>query len=435
MKRILLLALGLLAGPAAHAAPAPAGFTPLPLNKDFDGWFGWSTEDPRKLLALSPTDLAAQMDKSLADIRQHWKVEGDELVNDGQGLYLSTRKFYSDFELRLEYRTVAKADSGIYLRGCPQVQIWDTTEKEKFNLGADKGSGGLWNNSAGAPGKDPLKKMDKSFGEWNEVRVVMVGEIVSVWLNGEQVVRNARMENYFDRAGSLPPRGPIQLQTHGGEIRWRNLFVREIPAAEATAVLKTLDTASFQRLFNGKDLEGWQGATTGYEIKPDGVLACKAGAGGSLLTKEEYSDFVMRFEFRLPPGGNNGIAVRAPAQGDPAWDGFEIQVLEDSAPQYANLKPYQYHGSVYGLVPARRGYLRAIGEWNYEEIRFEGSKAKVTVNGNVVVDADLSKIDTSKLEHVPKGLQRPSGFLGLAGHNDPVEFRNIEVRRLNAKAE
>ncbi|MEJ0091576.1 MAG: DUF1080 domain-containing protein [Limisphaerales bacterium] len=150
-----------------------------------------------------------------------------------KGLFLTTDKNYGDFELLLDYKTVPLADSGIYLRGCPQVQIWDTVDTNKFSLGADKGSGGLWNNSPGAPGKDPLVKADEPFGEWNHFRIIMVGSRVWVWLNGQQVVDGAVMENYYNRKLPVPPRGPIQLQTHGGEIDWRNIFIREIDSVEA----------------------------------------------------------------------------------------------------------------------------------------------------------------------------------------------------------
>jgi hypothetical protein len=415
----------------ARAAPVPEGFRPLFNGKDLEGWFGWGTEDPRKLLAMSPDDLAGRMEASMEDIRKHWTVENGELVNDGHGLYLSTREFFRDFELRLEYQTVPTADSGVYLRGCPQVQIWDSTLEANFKIGADKGSGGLWNNSPGAPGKDPLAKMDKPFGEWNSLRVVMAGEIVSVWLNGGLVVDRARMENYFDRGGPLPVRGPIQLQTHGGAIRWRNLFIRDLAPDAAREILTgALDEDGFEPLFNGSDLAGWQGATGGYEVKPGGILACKRGSGGPLLTEAEYGDFVFRCEFRLPPGGNNGIAVRTPAAGEPAWEGLEVQVLDDGHPKYANLKPWQVHGSIYGLVPAKTGYLYPTGEWNVQEVSFQGSKAKISVNGTVVIDVDLAKLDRAKIDKVPKGLDRARGHLGFAGHGDPVEFRNIRVKRL-----
>ena len=150
-------------------------------------------------------------------------------MNDGQGLYLTTDKDYKDFVLLLEYKTVAKADSGIYLRAVPQVQIWDSTkEGGKWKHGADKGSGGLWNNKKGSPGKDPLVLADKPFGEWNSMKIQMVGDIVTVHLNDKLVVDKAPLQNYFNKGGPLPAAGPIQLQTHGGAIRWRNIFIKEL---------------------------------------------------------------------------------------------------------------------------------------------------------------------------------------------------------------
>jgi hypothetical protein len=227
-------------GTATQAAQPPAGFTALFNGKDLAGWRGGSTFDHRKLLAMTPEARAEQIKKWTAPDQKgsmmemgkngkpHWYVEGDDLVNDGFGAYATTEKDYGDFELLLEYKTVPLADSGIYLRGVPQVQIWDFTEEKKFPLGADKGSGGLWNNSKGAPGKDPLVLADKPFGEWNKFRIIMKGENVTVYLNDKLVVDNAKMENYYDRKLPVPEKGPIQLQTHGGEIRWRNVFIKEL---------------------------------------------------------------------------------------------------------------------------------------------------------------------------------------------------------------
>lgn len=215
----------------------PQGFVALFNGKNLDGWFGRGTEDPRLLWKMSDDELEAHKKKTRVNIKQHWSVKDGELINDGNGLYLTTNKDYADFELMVEYKTVAKADSGIYLRGVPQVQIWDTTkEGGKWNLGADKGSGGLWNNSPGAPGKNPSKRMDKPFGEWNKLRILMMGSKVTVCLNGVKVVDNAVMENFFDRKIPIFEKGPIQLQTHGGEIRWRNIFIREIPKKQSTGV-------------------------------------------------------------------------------------------------------------------------------------------------------------------------------------------------------
>ena len=407
----------------------PEGFTALFNGKDLAGWFGHGTEDPRKLWAMSKEDLAAHQEKTMEDVRKHWSVQDGVLVNDGHGLYLTTLGNYGDFELLVDYKTVARADSGIYLRGVPQVQIWDPTEEAKFEIGADKGSGGLWNNSKGAPGKDPLHKMDKPFGEWNSFRIVMVGERVSVWLNGKKVVDHARMENFFDRKIPIFKEGPIQLQTHGGEISWRNVFIREINADEANRILQAHEDKGFTSLFNGVDLDGWQGAVGNYTVK-HGTIMCKPGKGGTLYAADEYSDFAFRFEFQVPPGGNNGVAVRAPLQGDPAWEAFEIQILDDTSEKYAKLKEYQYHGSVYGAVPAKRGCLRPVGQWNFQEIRFKGSHITVELNGFTIVDQDLSKIDQSKLGKRPKGFDRTSGYVGFAGHSDPVRMRNVRMKEL-----
>jgi len=308
---ILSLAIGFLSAGCrtfTHVGQPPKGFTLLFNQKDLTGWWGAETEDPRKYLALPPEAFKNKHDKSLEDIQRHWRVENSELVNDGKGLYLTTDKFYGDFELLVDYRTVPLADSGIYLRGCPQVQIWDSTETAKFNLGADKGSGALWNNSPGAPGKDPLMKADRPFGEWNHFRIIMAGSRVWVWLNDQQTVNGALMENYYDRKLPVPPKGPLQLQTHGGEIRWRNLFIREIGSDEANKLLRDTDPPGFESVFNGKDFEDWAGPLENYEVK-DGAITCRPKKGGTIFTKQEYRDFVARLEIKLPPGGNNGLAI------------------------------------------------------------------------------------------------------------------------------
>ncbi|HWC91407.1 MAG TPA: DUF1080 domain-containing protein, partial [Pirellulales bacterium] len=373
--------------------------------------------------------------------------------------YLTTDKDYGDFELLLEYKALPKGDSGVYLRGVPQVQIWDSTQGDPRGLGQDKGSGGLWNNRKGSPGKDPLKKMDKPFGEWNSMKITMIGERVSVVLNGETVVDNAVLENYFANkksgylaygkaaAGSegtqekmpngfmLDPifsKGPIQLQTHGSEIRWRNLFIHEIGPDEANRRLATRDADGYVELV-GPDLSNWQGAVNSYEVK-DGAILCKPGKGGDLLTKDEYESFIIRTEFKLPPGGNNGIALRTPVGGHSSSDGLEIQVIDsdgyNAKHPKGQLQPYQYHGSLYHCVGAKHGYLRPVGEWNFEEIEVRGQKIKVTLNGTKILDADIDAFDRSQIGHPPKGLDRRKGFIGFAGHSDPVAFRSFKVKRL-----
>lgn len=419
------------APPTAAADDPPEGFRPLFNGRDLSGWHGQPHFDPRKLDALSKEARAAQIAEWTADAKQHWTVENGELVNDGHGAYLVTDEEFTDYELLIDYKTVPLADSGIYLKNTPQVQIWDYTEEDKFRLGADKGSGGLWNNSPGAPGKDPLVRADRAFGEWNSFRIRQIGARTSVWLNGEQVVDNAIMENYWDRESPLFASGPIALQTHGGEIRWRNIFLREIPAEEANAILAARDDSGFQPLFNGSDLSGWIGAVDNYEVV-DGAIRCKAGHGGLLLTEDEYGDFVVRLEFQLPPGGNNGLAIRSPKSGDPAYAAMcELQVLDTEHPKYAGLDPRQAHGSAYGMVAAERGFLRPAGTWNFQEVTVEGSRIRVELNGNVILNADLADVTEFLGGRPHPGRDRRSGHFGFAGHNDPVAFRNIQIRSLD----
>jgi len=417
---------------AAEEPTPPPGFRAIFNGNDLSGWHGMGHFDPRKLDAMSAEDRAAKRAKDLADLRAHWRVEGGEIVNDGKGVYLTTDAEYGDFELLLDYKTVAKADSGVYLRATPQVQIWDFTEAGgKWSRGADKGSGGLWNNTSGAPGKDPLVLADKPFGEWNHFRILLIGARTSVWLNEHLVVDHAALENFWDRGRSLRPRGPIQLQTHGGEIRWRNVFLREIPAAEAARRLARNDEG-FTPIFNGKDLSGWQGALDSGAVR-DGILSWRKGRGGVLFTTEEFADFTLRFEFRLPHGGNNGLAIRYPGKGDPAYAGMcELQVLEHGpkAHKPPALDLRQSHGSAYGMAAAQRGFQRPVGEWNYQEVTVRGSTIRVELNGTEILNTDLSPIHDYLDDHPHPGKSRTAGFFGFAGHGDPVEFRNVRIRRL-----
>ncbi len=414
---------------AAELNP-PAGFTAIFNGQDLSGWYGLNA-DPRKLFSLSEEDRAKFREKSMEDVRKHWTVENNELVNDGHGEFLTTAKDYGDIELLIDYKTVPLADSGIYLRANPQVQIWDHTNPREFKNGAEKGSGGLWNNSPGAPGKDPLVLADKPFGEWNHFRIIQIGSRTTVYLNEKLVVDNAIMENYWDRKKPLWAKGPIQLQTHGGEIRWRNVYLREIPAKEANEFLRKHSGPGFTEIFNGKDLTDWAGPVDQYEIR-NGAIVCKPGKGGTIYYNKEYSDFAARLEFKLPPGGNNGLAIRYPGEGDTAYVGMcELQVLDDGAAQYGNLDPRQAHGSAYGMVAAERGFLRPVGDWNYEEAVIKGSTIYVELNGTPILKTDLSKVTEFMAKHPHPGKDRPSGFFGFAGHNDPVEFRDIALKPVN----
>ncbi len=429
---MFLLAAVICGGVFAAEPETPQGFRALFNGKDLTGWHG---DNPHQTAKAPSEEQKASIDAQQEEYLAHWRVEDGELVNDGHGPYATTNEEFGDIELLVDYKTVPLADSGIYLRGTPQVQIWDYSEAGgKWDRGADKGSGGLFNNSPDAPGKHPLVLADRPFGQWNHFRILQVGSRTTVYLNDKLVVDNAIMENYWDkdRLAPLPPRGPIHLQTHGGEIRWRNIALREIPAEEANKLLRGDDKAAgFTSLFNGKDLTGWTGGVDSYEVV-DGVLRCKEGSGGVLFTEEEYGDFVARVEFKLPPGGNNGLAIRYPGEGRASTEAMtELQILDDTSEKYSKLDPRQYHGSIYGMVPAHRGYLRPVGEWNYQEVTVKGSTIKVELNGTVIVDADVSQVTEFKDDDPHPGKDRKTGYFGFTGHRDPVEFRNIAIKRLD----
>jgi len=411
----------------------PDGFVAIFNGKDLSGWHGMTTFDENKLAAMTEEDRKKQLDQWNATIPEHWTVENGELINDGHGAYLTTDKDYRDYELWVDYKTVPKADSGIYLKSTPQVQIWDSSDIATHKNGGDKGSGGLWNNSAGAPGKDPSVLADKPLGEWNTFRIVQTGARTSVWLNGKHVVDHAIMENYFDRKSPLRPTGKVQLQTHGGEIRWRNIFIKELSAEEANGILVSHGNDGFKSLFNGKDLTGWKGASDNYEVVEE-TIRCKAGQGGVLYTEGSYGDFVARLEFKVPEGGNNGLAIRYPGDGNPAYAGMtELQVLDSEHPKYAKLDERQYHGSSYGMAAAHRGYLRPTGDWNFQEVTVKGTTIKVELNGNIILDADLSKITDYMANSKHPGKDLTEGHFGFAGHSDPVQFRNVTIKPLKSE--
>lgn len=201
----------------------------------------------------------------------------------------------------------------------------------------------------------------------------------------------------------------------------------------AFSVVNAQNSSDFVPLFNGKDLDGWTGNKAGY-LADSGMIVVNPGkgSGGNLYTEKEFENFVMRFQFKLTPGANNGIGIRTPLTGDAAYVGMEIQVLDNTADIYKSLHPYQYHGSVYGVIPAERGFLKPVGEWNEEEIRADGTKIKVTLNGHVILDGDIQpSISNGTMDHNPHpGLKNKKGHIGFLGHGSVVYFRDIMIKTL-----
>jgi len=240
------------------------------------------------------------------------------------------------------------------------------------------------------------------------------------------------LENYWDRSRPIFPTGTVELQAHGSNLAFRDIYIREISDKEYHLSPEE-KTSGFQSLFNGKNLHGWTGNKVDYVVE-NGTIAIhpKEGSHGNLYTQKEYGNFDFRFEFNLTPGANNGIGIRAPLKGDAAYVGMEIQVLDNTAPIYAHLQPYQYHGSVYGVIPAKRGFLKPLGSWNSEEIIAKGTHIQVILNGHVIVDGDIKEAGKNgTMDHKKHpGLLREKGHIGFLGHGSVVWFRNIRIKEL-----
>jgi hypothetical protein len=430
-----LAALAVALVPARAQLPTPekfseAGFVSIFNGKDLTGWKGL-VANPVQRAGMTPVALQTAQAKADETMRSGWSAVNGELVFNGQGDNICTEKLYSDFEMYVDWKldpVGPEADAGIYLRGTPQVQIWDTS---RVNVGAQVGSGGLYNNRT-TPSK-PVKVVDNALGEWNTFYIKMIGDRVTVLLNGELVVDNVIMENYWNRSLPIPPVEQIELQAHGSKVYYRNLYVREIERPEPFQLSEEEKKEGFQILFDGTNMHEWTGNLVDYRLE-DGCIYVPAETkfGGNLYTKKEYANFVYRFEFQLTPAANNGVGIRTPMEGDAAYVGMEIQILDNEHPVYRDLKEYQYHGSVYGVIAAKRGFLKPTGEWNAQEIRADGNRITVTLNGTVILDGDLKEAaanGTIDGQQHP-GLFNPSGHIGFLGHGSEVRFRNIRIKEL-----
>ncbi|WP_300601115.1 family 16 glycoside hydrolase [Niabella sp.] len=417
--------------------PKEPGYVSMFNGRDLSGWKGL-VGNPLTRAKMTPQQLAEAQQKADELMRRDWRVENGVLVFDGKGFdNLVSAKMYEDFEMFVDWRMEAKGDGGVYLRGSPQVQTWDPS---RTDVGAQVGSGGLYNNQKNR--STPLVFADNPINEWNTFRIKMVGNKVTVYLNGQLVTNNTVLENYWDRNIPIFSKEAIELQAHGTRLEFRDVYVREIPRPQPYVLNEQEKKEGFVPMFNGVDMKGWTGNTEGYfaqdgNIICDPTIAVPEGANRNVYTEKEYSDFVMRFEFQLTPGANNGLGIRAPLTGDAAYEGMELQILDNEAPIYKELQPYQYHGSVYGIIPALRGYLKPVGEWNYEEVRAVGNHITVILNGKTIVDGDIakaSKNNTDTPDHKKHpGLLNKTGHIGFLGHGSYVKFRNLRIKDMGKK--
>ena len=413
----------------------PQGFKALFNGENLENWRGRPQLDPQKWAQWSEQKQRTMQKKWNENLKEHWRVEDGEIVNDGKGVYLTTEKDYSDFILLLEYKTVPKADSGIYLRANPQVQIWDTTEDRNQPL-RGKGSAGLFNNKEHP--RAPLVHADKPFGQWNTLRIKLVDNRATVHLNDKLTVDNVVMENFFHRDQKLPESGPIQFQTHGGEIRFRNVFIKELgPSAGQTSSRSSASGGSqeggWTHLLQG-GLDHWNYKKSNWSLR-DGVLTVNPDDPRSYIwTEKAYGDFVLDLEFKLAEGTNSGVFFRTnPSK--PVQQGFEIQVLDS----YGKENPGR--GDAGALYDAKAPSVNAVkppGEWNHMQIRAEGPHVIVHLNGRKVVGANLSEWTEAKKN--PDGTKNKfktplkdlprKGHIGFQDHGDPVWYRNVKIKTL-----
>ena len=414
--------------------PDCEGFVSIFNGKDLTGWKGL-VKNPIERAKMKPAQLAKEQQKADEKMRQDWKVENGMLVYVGSGFdNLCTEKQYGDFEMYVDWMldpAGPEADAGIYLRGTPQVQIWDTS---RVNVGAQVGSGGLYNNKVNK--SVPTKVADNKLGEWNSFYIKMVGDRVTVLLNGEKVVDDVIIENYWDRKSPIFPIDQIELQAHGSKVYYRNLYVKELERVEPFQLSEQEKKEGFKILFDGTNMHEWTGNTVDYTIENGTIsLDPTKSFGGNLYTKDEYADFAFRFEFQLTPGANNGVGIRTPMEGDAAYVGMEVQILDCEHPIYKNITKLQHHGSVYGIIPAKDDHhdaFKPVGEWNEEEIYAKGDYIRVTVNGVVITEGNIreaTKNGTPDKKQHP-GLFNKKGHIGFLGHGSPLKFRNIRIKEL-----
>jgi hypothetical protein len=452
-SRLLLVAAVLLTATVVdhrvRAADAPEGFTSLFNGTDLAGWRGRPHLDPRKEAEGTPEERAKRQQEWNADMASHWTVQDGVIVSDGHGVFLTTAREYGDVELLIEWMLPAPcADSGIYLRANPQVQIWDPDCERDFKHGNQKGSGGLWNNPADSPGKFPLVKADRPTGQWNATRIRMQGDRVTVVLNDQLVVDHQPLANYFAKGEPLPARGPIQIQTHGAPMHVRNVFIRELGMLDGSGPgWRDLGAADFDNV----NCDPAAGDAAGTWTWKDGGLHCTGKPIGVIRTKQPVTNLELSLEWRhLTSGGNSGVFLWAPPEaleklppGKLPPGGIEVQVLDHGlTAQYEKSTGkkadwFTTDGDVFPVgtstmqpfpptapdgkrsFPTAR-HSRGTPEWNRYYVRAIDGEVRLWVNGHEVSGGTACT--------------PPTGFLCLESEGAPVEFRHLRIRELPAAA-
>ena len=409
-------------------AKLPAkGFTPASLAPgDWKAVAG----NPDVLKAMKAKALAKAQQEADAAASKAWSAADGVLTGTAGAATVGSAKNYENFSLIVDWKTDGEAGLGI--RSIPQIALGGR------NAGALTGN--MLHEST-----SPTEAANKP-GEWNTMEVRVVNDRVTVILNGITTCQNVILENTCNREIPAYTEGQILLVGGTAPVSFREMYIRELPPTPRYELSPEEAAEGFEVLFDGTSMHKWTGNTTNY-VPLDGTIYVTAqyGGSGNLYTKKEYSDFILRFEFQyLQEGVNNGIGIRTPMGVDAAYHGMEIQILDHDAPIYKNLREYQQHGSVYGIIPARRVKFPPLGTWNVEEIRAVGDRITVTVNGEVILDGDIreacqghnvapdgAKENPYTVDHRNHpGLFNPTGHIGLLGHGPGLKFRSIRIKEL-----
>ena len=394
-------------------------WTPLFNGKDLTGWKGL-VQNPPKRAEMSADELAAAQTKADEDMRAHWSIEDSTLVFDGKGHSLCTVRDYDDFEMLVDWKIEEHGDSGIYLRGTPQVQIWDPAQWPE-------GSGGLYNNQK-YPNK-PICRADKPIGEWNTFRIKMISERVNVWLNQIPVVVDTPLENYWQRDIPIYPTGQIELQSHGSKLHFKNIMIRPISDLEKQAALTE---PGWKPLFNGKDLSGWQCKPDSWKVE-DGQLVC---VGGSYIwTEQQFGDYMLELEFKIPEKGNSGVFFRTANLSDPVQTGIEMQIYDTHGQE----PPGRNHcGAIYDCMAPVVQAVNKPDEWNHAVLICRGPWIVAYLNGQHIIRMNLDQWtephqnpDGSKNKFGTAYKDMPRvGHIGFQDHGNPIWYRNIRIKPL-----
>ena len=404
----------------------------LPVSLEPSGWEA-VVGDPETRKAMKAKALAKAQTEARAAMAKNWIAENGVLTGAADGGTIGSAKNYENFELILDWKTEGEAAMGI--RSIPQIAL------------GGKNSGALTGNMLhdnAAP-----KAAANSPREWNTMQVKVVNDRVTVLLNGVTTAENVILENACNREIPAYAQGQLLLIAGKAPVSVREMYVRELPATPRFELSEEEAHEGFEVLFDGMSMHKWTGNTTNY-VPVDGTIYVTAqyGGSGNLYTKKEYADFILRFEFQfVQEGVNNGIGIRTPMGVDAAYHGMEIQILDHDAPIYKNLRIYQQHGSVYGIIPAQEHVVFGdLGTWNTMEIHAVGDRITVTVNGRVILDGDIrqackghnvSEDGSKKNPYTVDGKNHPGlfnkkGHLGLLGHGAGIQFRNLRVLDLSA---